>query len=105
MASHVERVLDYMEKLIVNPDIPKELQEDLQWAVDTISLNKLYKGGMEGFKLQENLDEVKAWTDMIYLRNIAKNKDEESRLRMMELEHLQQSPGGKRIRKGASDYG
>lgn len=53
MASHVERVLDYMEKLITNPDIPKELQEDLQWAVDTISSNKLYKGGMEGFKLSE----------------------------------------------------
>jgi len=44
MSSYVERVLDFLEKHTANPEIPKTLQEDIQWAIDIISANKLYAG-------------------------------------------------------------
>lgn len=51
MSSYVERVIDFLEKHTVNPEVPKHLQEDIQWAIDIISSNKLYAGSFEGFKL------------------------------------------------------
>jgi len=70
IASYVERVLDFLEKLAENADVPKHLREDIQWAVDVISANKLYAGGLEGFKIAEDKVEVRAWTDLIALRNL-----------------------------------
>lgn len=70
MASYVERVLDLIERQSKNPKVPKSLQEDLEWAYETISSNKLYKGGLDGFKLNQDRPEVKAWVNMINLKNI-----------------------------------
>ena len=67
MASYVERVIDFFERLTKNSEIEKTLREDVEWAIDIISANKLYQGGFEGFKLQEDKPEIKAWTDLITL--------------------------------------
>jgi hypothetical protein len=85
MSSYVERVIDFFEKHTVNPEVPKHLQEDIQWAIDIISANKLYVGSFEGFKLQEERAEVKAWTDMINLKSIPVNKKELERLKQFEI--------------------
>lgn len=53
MASHVERVIDFFDKLTQNSDTPKHLKEDIQWAIDVISANKLLVGSFEGFTLSE----------------------------------------------------
>lgn len=42
MASYVERVLDFLERLTKNAEIEKTLREDVEWAIDVISANKLY---------------------------------------------------------------
>jgi hypothetical protein len=84
MSSYVERVLDFLEKNIKNPEIPKTLQEDFQWATDIISANKLYQGSFDSFKLQEGREEVRAWTDLINLSNIPVNKKELDRLKQLE---------------------
>jgi len=65
MASYVERVLDFMERVTKIPEIEKQIREDVEWAIETISANKLYSGGLDGFQLNESLPEVKAWKDMI----------------------------------------
>ncbi len=39
---------------------------------------------MQGFRLQEDRPEVRAWTDMIALRNIPINKKEVERLKQFE---------------------
>jgi hypothetical protein len=39
---------------------------------------------MQGFRLQEDKQEVKAWTDLISLRNIPVNKNEMERLKQFE---------------------
>ena len=49
MASYVERVLDFMERVTKIPEIEKQIREDLEWAIETISTNKLYSSGLEGF--------------------------------------------------------
>ena len=51
MSSYVERVLDFMERMVSNPEVPKHLQEDFCWAIEKISANKLYEGSMQGFRL------------------------------------------------------
>lgn len=89
MSSYVERVIDFLEKHTVNPEVPKHLQEDIQWAIDIISSNKLYAGSFEGFRLQEERPEVKAWTDMISLRNIPINRKEQERLKHFEQQQLE----------------
>jgi hypothetical protein len=81
MSSYVERVIDFLEKHQVNPEVPKHLQEDINWAIDIISQNKLYAGNFEGFKLSEERPEVKAWTDLIAMRNIPVSKKEVERLK------------------------
>lgn len=65
MASNVERVIDYLEKVYEHPSTPKALKEDVEWAIDMVSSNKLYKGDLDGFKLQTDKPEVKVWIDMI----------------------------------------
>ena len=76
----MEAVIEFLEKQTANNAVPKELQEDLQWVIDVISANKLYSGNVELFKLQEDRQEVKAWTDMIGLKNIPVSKRELKRL-------------------------
>jgi hypothetical protein len=44
MSSYAEKVIEFLEKSMLNPEIPKELSEDIQWAVEIISGNKLYSG-------------------------------------------------------------
>ena len=95
MASYVERVLDFLERLTKNAEIEKTLREDVEWAIDVISANKLYQGGFEGFKLLEDRDEVKAWTDMIGLKSIPVNKEEIERLKQYE-----EKPNDKKEKKG-----
>jgi len=51
MSSFVERVIDFLEKHQDNPLVPKNLQEDIQWAIDAISTNRLYRASYDGFKL------------------------------------------------------
>ena len=66
MWSYVERVIDLLEKLSKNQDIPKEIKEDIEWAIETISSNRLYKGELAK-KLNANRIDIKAWTNMIKL--------------------------------------
>jgi hypothetical protein len=94
MASYVERVLDFFERLTKNPEIEKTLREDVEWAIDIISANKLYQGGFEGFKLQEDKTEIKAWTDLITLKSLPVNIAEAERLKQYE-----EKPGEKREQK------
>ncbi len=42
MASYVERVLDFLERVAKNENVDKTLKEDVEWAIDMISANKLY---------------------------------------------------------------
>ena len=80
ISTYVEAVIEFLEKQTVNNSVPKELQEDLQWVIDVISANKLYSGNLEVFKLQEDREEVKAWTNMIGLKKIPVSKRELKRL-------------------------
>jgi hypothetical protein len=84
MASYVERVLDFLERLSKNEEIDKILREDVEWAVDVISANKLYQGGLDGFKIQEDRPEVKTWTEIINMRGIPYNIVEHERLKQYE---------------------
>ena len=36
MASYIERVLDFLEKVAANENTPKTLVEDVEWAMDLI---------------------------------------------------------------------
>lgn len=76
MASYVEKVLDFLERMVANNDVPKTLQEDLEWAIGIISANKLYTGGLLNFKLNEDRPEIKAWCELISLKSIPINKAE-----------------------------
>ena len=51
MSSYVERIIDFFERMTTNPEVPKHLQEDFQWAIEVISANKLYAGSLQGFRL------------------------------------------------------
>jgi len=51
MASHVERVIDFLERCEQNADMPKMLVEDIQWAMEVISTNKLYTGNINNINL------------------------------------------------------
>ena len=97
MASYVEKVLDFLEKLTKSSEVPKTLQEDVQWAYDIISANKLYAGSFEGFKLSEERPEIKAWTDMIALKNIPNNKLEMLRLKQYELNDKEKIEADKKM--------
>jgi hypothetical protein len=47
MASYVERVLDFFERLSKNENVDKTLREDVEWAIEMISANKLYTGSID----------------------------------------------------------
>jgi len=85
MSSYVEKVLDFLERMLVNSDVPKHLQEDINWAIEVISANKLYNGSFEGFMLSEERPEVKAWTDLINLKNLPVNRVEFERLKQFDV--------------------
>jgi len=58
---------------------------------------------MQGFRLQEERAEVKAWTDMIALRSIPVNKKEVDRLRAFEAQkEEEQNQRKKRLAKSMS---
>ena len=52
----------------------------MEWALELISQNRLYSANFDGFKLQEDRAEIKAWTNMISLKGIPENKKEIERL-------------------------
>jgi len=79
MSSYVEKVLDFLERNSVHPGVPKQLQEDLEWAIDVISANKLYAGN-SSHKYDETKPEIKAWLDLIGLKNIPVNNEEKNRI-------------------------
>ena len=76
MASHVERIIDLLERQIVNPEIPKMLMEDIEWAIEVISTNKLYTGNMSMINFNRQRPEIEAWLDQINLKSIPKNTQE-----------------------------
>lgn len=84
MSSHVEKVLDFLEKHTVHPAIPKQLQEDIEWAIDIISANKLYSGN-SAIKLDETRPEIKAWMEVINLKNIPVNNEEKQRINELKM--------------------
>lgn len=51
MASYVERIIDFLERQAANPEMPKMLMEDIEWAVEVISANKLYTGSLDSNNL------------------------------------------------------
>ena len=65
MASYVERIIDFLEKLLENDAYPKTLLEDIEWAIEVISANKLKAGNMNIFKLDELRPEIRAWLNLI----------------------------------------
>lgn len=87
MASHVERIIDFLERQAVNPEIPKMLMEDIEWAIEVISANKLYTGSMSMINFNRQRPEIEAWLDQIDLKNIPKNINEMERLREYEEHH------------------
>ena len=80
ISTYVERVIEFLEKQTQDIKVPKHLQEDLQWVIDQISANKLYAGNIDSMKLDQDRQEVKAWMDMIGLKNIPVNTKELKRL-------------------------
>jgi len=84
MASHVERVIDFLERCTNNADMPKMLVEDIQWAIDVISANKLYTGNLNQVNLDTQRVEIKAWTELISLKWIPTNIEEMERLKEYE---------------------
>ena len=87
MASYVERIIDFLDKLVQNPDMPKMLTEDIEWAIDVISQNKLYTGSMDSINFNMLRPEIAAWIDMINMNSIPKNLEEIERLAKYEEMH------------------
>ncbi|CAI2378850.1 unnamed protein product [Moneuplotes crassus] len=75
---HVERITDYLEKLTKNPSVPKTLIDDINWAIKTLSSNKLFKNKLGGFKIPKDREDSKAWYNLINLPSkLIINKDGE----------------------------
>lgn len=87
MASHVERVIDFLERCEQNVDIPKMLVEDIQWAIEVISANQLYTGNLDNINFNTERSEIKAWTELISLKWIPTNTEEMERLKEFEEMH------------------
>lgn len=81
MASYVERVLDFFERLSKNENVDKTLREDVEWAIEMISANKLYTGSIDSLGLQDKLPEVMAWKNLIQMKNIPINLVEAERIK------------------------
>jgi hypothetical protein len=105
MASHVERVLDFLERCTINADMPKMLVEDVQWAIEVISQNKLYTGNINQVQYDLTRPEIKAWTELISLKSIPTNLDEMDRLKEYEELHKQenQKRGKRQVRQPKPD--
>jgi hypothetical protein len=84
MASNVERVIDFLDRQATNTDLPKMLVEDIQWAIDVISANKLYKGNLDNINFNTMREEVNAWIDRISHKVVPSNIEEEDRLKQYE---------------------
>jgi hypothetical protein len=98
MASYVERIIDFLERQGNNSDIPKMLVEDIQWAIEVISQNRLYTGSMDSIKFNTERPEIKAWTDLINLNSIPTNKEEMERLKYYEeLHKLESQKKGRKV--------
>ena len=97
MASHVERVIDFLERCEQNVDIPKMLVEDIQWAIEVISANQLYTGNLDNINFNTERPEIKAWTELISLKWIPTNDEEMERLK--EFEELHKQDNQKKGRK------
>ena len=89
MPCYIELVLDFLERQGTNSAIPKQIQEDLQWAYELISQNRLYSANFDGFKLQEDRPEIKAWTNLISMKSIPENKKEIERLAALQAQELE----------------
>jgi hypothetical protein len=87
MASHVERVIDFLERCAGNADMPKMLVEDIQWAIEIISQNKLYTSNLNYINLDTQRPEIKAWTELISLKWIPTNVEDMERLKEYEELH------------------
>lgn len=61
---------------MLNEDYPKTLLEDIEWAIEVISANKLYQGSLGAVALDEQRPEIRAWTDMIKMARIPLNIEE-----------------------------
>jgi hypothetical protein len=68
MESHIERLINYLDKLLENQNLPKMLHEDIEWAVEVISENKLYSGQLGVNKYNKGREEIAAWLDKINLK-------------------------------------
>jgi hypothetical protein len=91
MASHVERLIDFLERCMTNQDLPKVLLEDVEWAVEVISANKLYAGNLDSINFNKERPEIKAWIDQINLKQIPVNVEENERLKKYEELHKMQN--------------
>lgn len=81
MASYVERVLDFLERVAKNENVDKTVREDVEWAIDMISANKLYQGSLDSNGLQDQMPEIKAWKNLIHLKGIPTNLIEVEKLK------------------------
>ena len=80
MASHVERLIDFLERQLESNELPKVLLEDIEWAIDVISANKLYGGNLDNIKFNKERPEIKAWIDLINLDALPVDIEERERL-------------------------
>jgi hypothetical protein len=102
MASYVERIIDFLEKQMTNEDIPKGLQEDIEWAAGVISTNKLYKGSLSDIKFDRKRPEIKAWLDMVDMSSVPVNIEEmKHRKEYEDLHNLEHQRKSKRTEKKA----
>lgn len=81
MASYVERIIDFLERQAENPEMPKMLMEDIEWAIEVISANKLYTGSLDMINFNIQRPEIQAWLDRINLKCLPKNEQELERLK------------------------
>lgn len=97
MASHVERIIDFLDRIKENKNVPKFLSEDIEWAIEVISANKLYKGDLSVLDFNIKRPEIQAWMDKINMNDIIKSYSELGRLAYYEAIH--NSHGKKRSYK------
>ena len=64
--------------------MPKMLLEDIDWAIEVISANKLYSGNMDNIKFNQDRAEIKAWMDTINLVAVPVSEEEKDRLEEFE---------------------
>ena len=60
MTTNVERLIEFLELLMENTKLPAMLIEDIEWAIEVISKNKLYTGGLDNAKYNTERSEIQA---------------------------------------------